>query len=194
MGWGKLRKVEDRDAFHRALDSGTVEEFEVVYKPSLANYRGFTGATPLSLALSNGDPATRVTIATRLLDDGADVHQMSPLHVMLAASKHDFPLEAPLLRRLLDMGADVNEVYPRYGTPVETAAGEFKYTDADLKPFYDVLLARPDIDLLQPGMDGRPVLINLRKMYARRGELVERCEALLIERGIPVPGPDTEAP
>jgi hypothetical protein len=50
-------------------------------------------------------------------------------------------------------------------------------------------LARPDVDLIGQGVDGRPVLVNLRKWYAKRGALVERVEAMLIERGIPLPEP-----
>jgi len=146
-------------------------------------------ATLLTLGAGNGDPASRVAIVNRLLDDGADVTIGRPLHNLVGANKHDFAVEASLLQRMLDLGADVNEVSAKFGTPLETAAAKFKFSDDDLAPFYDVLLARPDLDLVQPGLDGRLVLVNLRKWYAKRGALVERAEALLRERGIPLPDP-----
>lgn len=73
------------------------------------------------------------------------------------------------------------------GTPLETIAAKFTFSDVDLTPFYDVLLARPDLDLLQPGLSGRPVLVNLRTWSAKRGELVIRAEQTLTDRGVPVP-------
>jgi len=57
-----------------------------------------------------------------------------------------------------------------------------------------VLLARPDLDLLQPSFFGRTVLANLRKWSAGRGELVIRAEQTLIDRGIPVPPPANDSP
>lgn len=98
--------------------------------------------------------------------------------------------EAELLQRMLDLGADVNEVSPRTGTPLEIVVDLFNFSDDTLQPFYDVLLARPDLDLLAPGQGGRPVLVNLRKAYARRVALVERAEALLIGRGLALPEPE----
>ncbi|WP_185994236.1 hypothetical protein [Nocardioides campestrisoli] len=86
---------------------------------------------------------------------------------------------------MLDLGADVNEVYPGFGTPLETIARKFTFSDSTLRPFYDVLLERPDIDLLAPSEGGEPVVVRLRKWYAKRGELVERIEAKLTEQGIP---------
>lgn len=180
----------DSSALQAALRRGTMDEFEAVYDPSLVRFE-YTGGTLLTKALTHSNLENRVTIANRLLDDGVDVHKFHPLHVLLGANSHDFEREPALLERMLDMGADVNELYPPFGTPLETIARKFKFSDATLRPFYDVLLARPDIDLLGPGQGSRPVLVNLRKWYDRRGELVERTEALLTERGIPLPGPAT---
>ncbi|MCY7402804.1 MAG: hypothetical protein LH477_17960 [Nocardioides sp.] len=92
--------------------------------------------------------------------------------------------------RMPDTGADVNEVLAKFGTPLETIAGKGQFSDVELTPFYDVLLARPDIDLLRQSVDGRTVLGNLRKMSALRGELVIREERTLIDRGRPVPPPE----
>lgn len=62
---------------------------------------GATAVTAVS------DTSQRVALATRLLDDGADVRDGHPLHVLLGRNQHDFAAEAPLLERLLDAGADV---------------------------------------------------------------------------------------
>jgi hypothetical protein len=83
----------------------------------------------------------------------------------------------------------VNSVQPRFGTPAGNGRGEAQVQRHRPRPFYDVLLGRPDIDLVAPGLDGRPVLVNLRKWYAKRAELVERAEALLTERGVPLAEP-----
>lgn len=187
MGMFNRSKL-DTSAYFGALTHGTYEEFLAIHEPAHANAT-YSSGTPLTLALSNGDPEARVAIATRLLDDGADAGTAHPLHVLLGQNTHDFPLEAPLLQRLLDDGADVNERTEDGMTPLEQAASKFKFSDASLQPFYDVLLARPDLDLVGPGLDGRPVLVNLRKWYAKRAALVERAEALLTERGVPLPEP-----
>lgn len=188
MGLFKRSAPRDTSALHAALTRGTPEDFEKVYDPAWVGYE-FEHDTLLSLALTNDDPASRIAIANRLLDDGADVHSATPLHRFLGRNVHGFTAEAPLLKRLLDAGADVNAVVAKFGTPLETLAAKFKFSDVVLTPFYDVLLARPDLDLLQPGLSGRPVLVNLRKWSARRSELVIRAEQTLTDRGIAVPPP-----
>ena len=192
MGLFNRSKPRDTSALHGALTRGTLADLEKVYEPAWVGYQ-FEHDTLLTLALANDDPPSRIAIANRLLDDGADVrsaHSLGPLHRFLARNSHDFTAEAPLLKRLLDAGADVNAVDAKVGTPLETLAAKFTFSDADLEPFYDVLLARPDLDLLQPGLSGRPVLVNLRKWSAKRGELVIRAEQTLTDRGIPVPPPE----
>ena len=183
------RKPRDTSALHSALSSGTMEDFLAVYVPAYVHYNGYSGRTLLELALGNGNLEGKVQIADKLLDDGADVTVGIPLHILVGGNPHDIEAEAPLLQRRLELGADVNKVTPKSGTPLEAAAARFKYTDKTLTPFYDVPLARPDLDLLQPALDARPVRVNLRKCYAKRADLVERCESLLRERGIPVPEP-----
>ena len=105
-------------------------------------------------ALSNRNPEDRVAIGNYLLDSGADPSVVSEgdnvnaLHVFFSglAENHDFALEAPLLKRLLDGGADINLRSPRFGRPLE-ALSSMAATDDDLQPFYDVVFARPDIDM-----------------------------------------------
>lgn len=185
----KRRTPRDTSALYAALTRGTYDDFLEQYSPSTVLYAGYSQPL-LCLALRNKNPHGGVKIAHRLLDDGADVTVGAPLHVLVAGYTHDFEGEARLLQRLLDLGADVNEVRPKIGTPLETAAEVFKFSDRDLTPFYDVLLARPDIDFLQQSVNGRPVIVRLRKWYAKRGHLVERIEALMVERGIPLPEPE----
>ena len=181
-------KPRDTSALHAALTRGTLEDFEKVYEPAWVRYQ-YEHDTLLTLALTNADSPSRIAICNRLLDDGADVRQAMPLHRFLARNQHDFTAEAPLLQRLLDAGADVNQVDSKVGTPLETIAGKFKFSDGELGPFYDVLLARPDLDLLQPSIFGRTVLGNLRNWSGGRGELATRAEQTLADRGIPVPPP-----
>ncbi|WP_143517531.1 hypothetical protein [Pseudonocardia sp. MH-G8] len=58
-------------------------------------------------------------------------------------------------------------------------------TAEDLVPIYDVFFARPDLDLLRPGLDGRQVLENFRLWADGRADLVARAEAYLAGRGAP---------
>ncbi|GAB2631983.1 hypothetical protein GCM10027270_20240 [Nocardioides ginkgobilobae] len=187
MGMLRRKTPKNTSSLHTVLRTGSIAELEQHYSPSFVNYDGYPGATLLTTALGNSDPSSRVALAHRLLDDGADVTRHAPLHVLLGQNAHDPEPEAELLARLLDAGADVNHAVPDVGTPLETIAKKFKFSDADNQPFYDVLLARPDIDFLAPGLDGRPVLVNLRKWYALRGHLVEQVEAVLNRRGITAP-------
>ncbi|WP_426245469.1 hypothetical protein [Nocardioides sp. LHG3406-4] len=186
MAWLK-RDNGDDSALHGAAARGSYDEFEAVYDPSEAK-KDFSGASLLGLALGNGDPAARVAIANRLLDDGADVMAHGDeLHVLLGATAHDFEAEPALLRRMLDAGADVNRVVPRFGTPLETLADVFKFSDATLAPFYDVLFDRPDLDLLQQGNFDKSVYANIQQISAKRADLLARADAYLTARGIPIP-------
>jgi len=173
------------------------EEFEAVYEPQDASaWRSLRGDTVLERALRNVSPAALVAIATRLLDDGADaavvtrVEQVNVLHLLFSQKRHDFDLEAPLLERLLDAGADPNLVSPVWGTPLQMLNRQGKFSDAELAPFYDVVFARPGIDLLKPGDQGRSSLQSARLAGPRRSGLRERMEAYLTEHGQTVPPAD----
>lgn len=190
----RSRSQEDVQRLHAAANGGTLDDFLAVYSPSDATADDL--GTPLLFdALANNDLAARVAIAHRLLDDGADagVQQAdgtTTLHVLLGKGDHDFEAEPALLERLIDGGADVNASVPRFGTPLLALARQFKFSDARLTPLYDVLLARPELDPLAPGLDDEPVLTVVRKWAAKRADLVTRLEALLVERGTPVPPAD----
>lgn len=187
------RSVEEGQTLRYLAGRGTAEEFFAVYRPSDATEPDL-GIDLLAAALAHKDPAARPVIAGQLLDDGADPawelrHGSTTLHVLLGQKKHDIPGEARLLRRLLEGGADVNRVLPKFGTPLETLAEQFKFSDAELAPFYDELFARPDLDLLQTGNFGNSVLDNIRRAAELRVELLARAEAYLAARGIAVPPP-----
>lgn len=182
MGWlAKEKKPRNTSALYAALKSGTMTEFLEVYDPSYVDL-DFSGVSLLALSMGND-----TAIAHRLLDDGADVNRSHPLHTLLGRDDHDFVAEPLLLQRMLDLGSDVNAVLSGFGTPLEAIGSRFKFSDATLTPFYDVILARPELDLLQPGLDDRPVLVNLRLWAVKRALLVERAEAVLNQRGTPLP-------
>jgi hypothetical protein len=174
-----------------AASSMALEDFLGVYEPGQAtSWTSITGQTLLHQALGNGKPAARVAIADRLLDDGADAaavfgpEQVTTLHVLLSQGTHDVPSEAPLLQRLLDGGADVNAVAGnRWGTPFQTLASRLKFSDEELAPFYDVLFARPDLDLLRTGKEGRSSLQSARLLAQGREDLVRRMEEYLRRHG-----------
>lgn len=189
MGWFS-REPRDTSALSAALRRGSHDEFLKVYEPKFVNYDGYSGTTLLDMALRNSNPEARVSIAHRLLDDGAKAGIGIPLHSLLGNNAHDFAAEPALLHRLLESGADVNQSLARSGTPLEALAGVGKFTDAQLQPFYDVILDWPALDLLRPGRVAPTVLATLRRGYARRACLVEQAEAVLTARGVPLPPPE----
>jgi ankyrin repeat protein len=158
------------------------DEFMSVYNSSDAS----SIADRLLLrALGNHDSPARIAIASQLLDDGADPAaedtDLTTVH-MLLGSIHDFEAEAPLLKRLLDGGADINKVIRKFGTPLESLAAQFKFTDETLAPLYDVLFASDDLDLLQTSLHGRSVYANIQKWEQRRAALVARMDEYLRDR------------
>jgi hypothetical protein len=169
---------------------GTLEQFLAVYEPGQARtYTDVTGATPLLLALGNTDPVARAAIAHHLLDDGADATavwgdaRLTTLHLLLGHNRHDVAADATLLERLLHAGADINAVAGAgRGTSIQTLAARLTVTDEELAPFDDVLLARPDLDLLRPGTAGRSSLVSARLSRRRRG-LAARMEDHLRRHG-----------
>lgn len=180
------RPREEAQRLRSLVKRGTIEDFLDLYRPADATDPDL-GQDLLFGAVAQKTPTNRPVIAGRLLDDGADAAwvqsgEVTTLHVLLGQQKHDFEAEAPLLARLLDDGADINRVAPRCGTSLETIGAMFKFSDADIAPFTDALFSWPDLDLLQPGLDGRPVLDNIRRF--ERPEMLARAEAYLKQRGI----------
>lgn len=185
------RSADETEALLGLAKRGSLEEFLAAYRDSDAGDPEL-GPRLLADALANRDPATRVAIGNRLLDDGADASWSSPhgstmAHILLGQVKHDVAGEAPLLQRLLDGGADINRVVPKHGTPLELIVDQFNLSEADLAPIYDVVFARPDLDLLQTSLYDNSVLTNFRKAAQLRPDLVARAEAYLTDHGVAVP-------
>lgn len=172
--------------------SGSVDEVLAVYEPAMASsWTDSSGRTFLQCVLANKDPETRVALAGRVLDDGADAGELTQegrtaAHVLLAQKRHDPHVEAPLLERLFDSGSDVNRVVVAKGagTPLYTLAEQFNFTDEFFASFYDVFFARPDLDLVTPTLHGRSDLGNFRAWSERRSDLVRRAEEYLRARGV----------
>lgn len=167
-----------------AAAGASVEEFLAEYDVSHANDKTSTGSTILLEALGNTDPEARLAIANRLLDDGADASATQPsginaLHILFGARSHKFDQEAVLAQRLIDGGADVNGVGAKFGTPLQTLARNFAYSDDEYAPLYDVLFSRRDLDLTSPQGKRKSVLEALQLMAAQRPQLVERAEQYL---------------
>lgn len=185
--WPTIRIVATVEimAYPRVYFSATKSEADFLadYEPALATWEEKDGMTLLMRALRNGDPASRVAIATRLLDDGADASaatdsHVNALHVLLSATAHDFAAEAPLLARLLDEGADINaDSGSQWGTPLQTLCRTFKFSDETLAPFYDVIFARPDLDVTIASSKGRSVTESAEAASDRRADLLARCRA-----------------
>lgn len=182
---------ESLQSLLRTAKRGSAERFFSAYDPAVIADPE-TGMDLLWNALLNKDGDARTAITTRLLNDGVDPGRdrrgTTAAHVLLDGNRHVPHAEAPLLLMMLDYGADVNAVDPKVGTPLETIAARFKFTDEELTPFYDVILGRSDLDLLKASISGNTVLANLRKWSDQRAELIERAEAYLHARGVTVPG------
>jgi hypothetical protein len=166
------------EAVHRSYD-----EFMSVYN---ASDTSLIADDLLLGSLGNNDSIARIAIASQLLDDGADPAaedtDLTTLHVLLGQGAHDFEAEAPLLTRLLDGGADINKVIRKFGTPLETLAAQFKFSDDKLAPLYDVLFDRDDLDLLQTSLHDRSVYANVQKWVPRRAALIARMDEYLRDR------------
>ncbi|HEY9330936.1 MAG TPA: hypothetical protein VIS09_22290 [Streptomyces sp.] len=172
-----------------AAQTDSLDAFLDAYDPSQANAE-VKGRSVLMGALTHVNPRERSAIASLLLDDGADATtaqgDVNALHALLGSARLAPELEAPLLRRLLDDGADVNAVAKGYGTPLQLLMSQFAYTDEALAPFYDVLFARVDLDLLMIGAFGKSAYAMAVKSKRRQGLRV-RMEEYLDVHGIEIP-------
>jgi len=161
-------------------------EFLADYDPNLAAWSDGRGMTLLMISLRNPEPSARFAIASRLLDDGADpsastLDQVNALHVLLSATSHDFTAEPTLLHRLLEGGAYINaDSGSRWGSPLQTLSRTFKFSDAQLAPFYDLLFTRAELDVTTPSSTGRSVTESARAAGERRADLLARCRAHIL--------------
>lgn len=113
-------------------------------------------------SLANKDIEARVSITTRLLDDGADPSVVSDginvLDILFGRPGHDAELEAPMLYRLIEGGADINVVSNRFGPPLVGLIENGPMPETARVPFYDVFFQRPDLDLAAPAMRAKKTL------------------------------------
>ena len=127
-----------------------------VYVPTHSNaVEPESGRTLLHIVLDNSDLEARLSVASQLLDDGADPtattpEGLTPAHILLRGyGARDFTREAALLQRLFDTGADVNAVAPKgVGAPLNCLARMSNSYEETRAPLYDVLLNHPDFDPL----------------------------------------------
>jgi hypothetical protein len=167
-----------------AAKSGSLEDFVAVYDPSVQR-RSDQELTLLHRAMGNRHLDARVAIANHLLDHGADADaRVEPegytaLHILFGQTSHDFEAEVPLVQRLLAGGADVNAIAAKWGTATQTLAGVLKFSDDELAPFYDVLFARDDLDLVTPAANGRSTLESTRLLAEGRTDLAARMDRYL---------------
>lgn len=179
------RSIEEVQRLRSAARRGDEDEFLGVYRPGDATDPQL-GPELLRDALAHKRPSLRPVLVHRLLDDGADAGTVfgdgsGTLHVLFGRPQHDFVPEAGLAARLLDEGADVNLRAGGFGTPLEVLIEQLKFSDDDLAPFYDVLFARPDLDLRQQSNFDRTVLDTIRAMGESRAGLLARAESSLGE-------------
>jgi hypothetical protein len=159
--------------------------FLEIYDATEVRTNGKASRTLLD-AIANPDPAARIGIATRLLDDGAHARDtlsdgVNPLHVMFGRSRLAPEMEAPLLRRLIDAGADINAFAKKFGTPLDVLITRFKYDDNALAPYYDVLLSYDSLDVLKVGTFKKSAY-ELVVSSQRRPMLQARMEQRLRDR------------
>lgn len=195
---GFLKKLVPPDPkymenLRNVLKKGTHEELLKIYDKSyLDHYYWQRDDSMLAIALNgNRSSADKVKNANLMLDDGAKTSAGSLLHRLFGSyvEDRDFKLEAELAKRLLDAGVDVNEVYGKFGTPLECAAQHFKFSEKELQPIYDAILARPDVDFLAPRLKGQTTTYGLIvKMGKLRPKLLTQVEAYMQQHNQPIPG------
>lgn len=144
------------------VPTGTVFELATWAKTEaiLAGYRSedavkvdpSSGKTLLHIVLDHADLDTRIDVANRLLDDGADTSAKTPdgltaAHILLRGhSERDASREAILLQRILETG-DVNAVAKgNVGTPLNCLSKMTNQTEETRFPLYDVLLNHPEFN------------------------------------------------
>lgn len=166
------------------VHSGTVEELRRAFDPETDSVDDL-----LFVALARHAPVDRVALANFLLDHGADASRISDgssvLNLLCSSPECDFELEAPLLQRLLVAGADVNH-RDQYGdVPLTELQNHPVALDAEMVPFYEVLLDWPALDLSLPVNPAKPDGLNIREsVFASDGYVRRRLRTMIEERGL----------
>lgn len=128
---------------------GSLDDFLSVYRRKYVNRAGRTGLPLLVAACTNRDPAAKVGIANRLLDDGANAASTAPegfgvFHALFDNLGHgdDMAAAAALSDRLVRQGADLNHHAPGVEVPLTTLVRNPTRSDEELAPLYDVVFSR----------------------------------------------------
>ena len=172
----------------------SASEFFEIYEPAMATW-DLGAASALRDALANPDPASRVAIASRLLDDGADATYsgeggVNLVHILFHHRAHDIMAEAPLLQRLLDGGADINQYGRKFGPPLMVLISNTGLREAALDPFYDVLFSRGDLDFevrADAAKPPRSMRQRIEMAEQRRPGLLHRMRRYDVEGPAPRP-------
>ncbi|HIZ35818.1 MAG TPA: hypothetical protein H9815_08565 [Candidatus Ruania gallistercoris] len=182
----------------QTLQRGTVSDVtRVLGRREMKRWRN-GDRTALSLALTNRSPADRLAICHLLLDRGADASfvlefdNVGALHLLFSHEPHDYVGEKELAARLIDAGADVNLVSPRFGSPLASLAATFKFSDATLQPFYDVLIESGKLNLSTVDKGGRTMMENIAVKVRKRASLYQQLIDFAIASGQQEAIPPTE--
>ncbi|MEU2509012.1 hypothetical protein ABZ621_30470 [Streptomyces sp. NPDC007863] len=115
---------------------------------------------------------------------------MSGRSVLMGALTNVGPgARSAIANRLLEDGAVAEDS----GTPLQLLMSPFAYTDETLAPFYDVLFARGDLDLLTTGAFGKSAYVMAAEIRHRQG-LRARVERYLAVHRIGFPPRSERSP
>jgi len=177
--------------------AGSYDEFVAGYSPDRVN-EVTRDRTLLMEAMGNPDAAARARIARRLIADGADVNYAHPrygvgaVNLLVQAPDLGSQENLALFRELLAAGVDPNAEDGSTGRPLGYIAGarkRKKKPELDLSGYYEVLLARDDLELLDPGRHGRSVLDVVRSRDDQSDGLLDALIGWLVSHGLEVPPP-----
>lgn len=173
---------------------GTLKEFLETYERGTPNGGNAAGGPLLHYALSNHEAANRAAISSLLLEEGADVTWQDRrdgtnlLHVLLTHVRSTFTdTDMALLHRLLDGGADVNASAKGFGTPLQLLRRYAGQGETNVLPVYEVLFARDDLDLFNPGKYGHSTYSSAWKTRESKPILWQRVQQYIADHGLQVP-------
>lgn len=200
--------VEDYERAHgRAVEhplwflasSGSYEQFISGY--DVTRVREVTRNSSLLMwAIENPDPVARGQIARRLIADGADLNFANPnygttaMRLVIQASDLGSAENLELFKLLLDAGADLSLERGGAAESLALLARDHeRKPELNLDGYYDLLLARDDLDLLTPGWRKRNVLDVVRDRSDQSDGLTDRLVAWLEGHGLEVPPYEKES-
>lgn len=175
--------------------SGSYDDFAAGYSADRVN-EVTRNRSLLMRAVENPDAVARDLVVRRLIADGADVNFADPddgitaLGLVLQAADVGSAENLELFGLLLGAGADPNISGDGVGELlVPLARTHERRPELDFGGYYDLLLARDDLDLLSPGRRKRSVLDAVRARSDQSDGLSGRLVAWLGAHGLEVPPP-----